>query len=299
MSLRVAVTGSGGQLGRQVLRAFDSKGTSTRGFGRPEFDLERPRSFDALRGWQPDLIVNAAAWTDVDGCARDPERANRVNGAAAGDLAQVAASLGAVIVQVSTNEVFAGDRHEPYTEADEPRPGNPYGASKRLGEQLVEAAGGPHLIVRTAWLFGPGGTNFVTKILAAAEKARTTSTPLRIVADEWGNPTSAVWLAAAIADAAEAAYSGDTASLGLWHLVGQPSTSRAEWARRILAGMGVAVVDIGLRDFPRPSRVPPRAVLASSRPGSPSDVWAAATDQLVADILAPDQERAPRTGAHR
>lgn len=260
---RVAITGAAGQLGRQLVRAFGEAGDEVLALARPDFDITSAPAFESLTNWRPDVVVNSAAWTDVDGCARDPERAMRINGQAAGAVAEAAARAGALIVQISTNEVFDGELDRPYTEEDEPNPINPYGASKLAGERLVAAANPRHLVARTAWLFGPDGTNFVSRILAAAERARAAKEPLRVVDDEWGNPTPAPWLARAIARLIDLHLTGP-AHAGTYHLAGEPALTRFAWARRCLSG-SVVILPIALADYQRPSRVPPRAVLSTSR----------------------------------
>lgn len=259
---RVAITGAAGRLGRELVRAFSGRGDQVLTLARPEFDITRAEDLERLAGWRPEIVVNAAAWTDVDGCARDPERATRINGEAAGAVARTAAEAGAMIVQISTNEVFDGTLDRPYTEEDQANPINPYGASKLAGERAVAAANPRHLIVRTAWLFGPRGTDFVTKILAAAERARAASEPLRVVDDEWGNPTWAPWLADAIA-----ALVSDTrrVTAGVWHLAGEPPTSRWGWANHVLKDVDVQILPITLAEYARPSQPPRRAILDTSR----------------------------------
>jgi dTDP-4-dehydrorhamnose reductase len=285
MTIRVVITGAAGQLGRQLDSAFREHGDATVPLTRPAFDLAETAELD-LRKWEPDVVINAAAWTDVDGCARDPARAELSNGLGAGRVARAAAAVGALAVQVSTNEVFSGEAQRPYVEDDSPEPINAYGASKLLGERLVAAAAtSRHLIVRTAWLFGPGSANFVTKILAAADRAREAGGPLRVVGDEWGNPTATPWVAADIVALVHGALNDDR-RLGIHHRVGEPPTSRAGWARRILTGAGVDIEEISSADYERASRVPLRAVLASTRHlEEPPHDWRSATDALVADIL--------------
>lgn len=260
---RVAITGARGQLGQELVRAFETA-DEVIALARPEFDLIRGSDLVRLGAWRPDVVVNAAAWTDVDGCARDPERAMRVNGAAAGALARVAAEAGAIFVQISTNEVFDGESHRPYTEEDSPRPINPYGASKLLGEAEVAKATPRHLIVRTAWLYGPGERNFPGKIAAVAERMLEEGRPLRVVADEWGNPTDVRWLAPAVRRLVDLAMAGRV-EFGIYHLAGQPATNRLEWARAILRQSPVTIEPMRLDEYPRDSRVPPRAVLDVSR----------------------------------
>lgn len=276
---RVAITGAGGQLGRQLVAAFERAGHDVRGLGRAELDITDPDSADALRDWRPDVVVNSAAWTDVDGCARDPERAMRVNGDGARLVAELAASVGALVVQISTNEVFDGGRDRPYRPEDEPNPINAYGLSKLAGERAVAAATPRHLIVRTAWLFGPGGTNFVTKILAAGERMRDASEPLRLVSDEFGNPTWTPDLAAAIVDAS------GRGRTGVIHLAGTPATSRLEWARVALgaARVEVPIEPVPLSSFERASTPPSRAVLETS-PEGPELPWGPATRAYAAEL---------------
>ena len=151
---RVAITGAGGQLGAELVRAFAAASDEVLALARPDFDITRRGDLERLTAWRPDVVVNSAAWTDVDACARDPERAMGINGEAAGAVARAAAAAGAVIMQISTNEVFDGTLERPYTEADEPNPINPYGASKLAGERAVAGAALRHLVVRSAWLYG-------------------------------------------------------------------------------------------------------------------------------------------------
>jgi dTDP-4-dehydrorhamnose reductase len=271
----VAITGASGQLGRQLDGVYRSRGNDVLRLSRPEFRLEDPETHGGLRTWRPDVIINAAAWTDVDGCALDPRLANQLNGRAPGHLAELARRIGAIMVQISTNEVFDGAENRSYREGDEPSPINPYGASKALGERLVAGAGGPYLIIRTAWLFGPGAPNFVTRILAAADRAKASGEPIRVVNNEWGNPTSAIWLADAIARRVDAIPEDRTA------------VSRAGWAAAIVRNLPVDLAEVQAADFPRSSRVPLHAVLESERSDDQRFAgWELPTSQLVAELLA-------------
>jgi dTDP-4-dehydrorhamnose reductase len=257
---RVAITGAAGQLGRELVHAFRDDGDEVLPLARPDFDITSAIDLGRLTAWRPDIVVNAAAWTDVDACARDPERAMRINGDAAGAVARAAAEVGAMAVQVSTNEVFDGQLDRPYREDDPPAPINPYGASKLAGERAVLAAGPRHLVVRTAWLYGPGERNFPGKIRQVAERMAAEGRPLRVVADEWGNPTDVRWLALALRRLAVLTLDGAT-PFGTYHLAGEPATSRFEWARALLRDVPVEIEPIALAGYPRDSRVPPRAVL--------------------------------------
>ena len=257
--MRVAVVGAGGQLGTELVRAFTEAGSDVVAFARPEFELaEAHRLSGRLDG---DVVVNAAAWTDVDGCARDPERAMALNGVAVGWIAEAADRAAARFVHVSTNEVFDGTSDRPYLETDATNPINAYGRSKLEGERLARRAR-QSVIVRTAWIFG-GPRSFPVKILAAARRGEATATPLRVVDDEFGNPTPAAVLARRMVQLALAGDPPPTV-----HLAGVPPTSRFGWASLILERHGLPPpVPIPSADYERPSRTPLRAVLDTSLAG--------------------------------
>lgn len=282
--MRVAVTGAGGRLGRAVVAALnDAPFTGPHGalaWTRREFDLDAPdTAADLVARARPDAVVHCAAWTDVDGCARDPDLALARNGLATGVLAEECAAGGVDLIVISTNEVFDGRRRDgqPYGPGEEPRPLNPYGASKLAGERAAQIAFegtvGPQLaIARTAWLFGPGKPDFPAKILAAAEKARAAGEPLKVVGDEWGCPTYTVDVADAIVE-----LLGDGAFAGTHHLVNGRFATRADWARHVVgrAQIDVEVVDVPLASWPRPSTPPSWGVLAQTPlpSGEPMRPW--------------------------
>lgn len=307
--MRVAVTGAGGRLGRALLDALaDAQGPGPivpLAWDVPEHDLDDPESPHRLvRRDRPDVVVHTAAWTDVDGCAREPALALRRNGTAAGDLASACVQAGVDLVHVSTNEVFDGGRIDGrgYRPEDEPSPINPYGASKRAGEVAVRAAfvegggivdppgdaaeaGGPQLgIVRTAWLFGPPGNDFPAKILAAADRALAAGEPLRVVGDEIGSPTYTKDLARAIVELV-----ASRALAGIHHVVNGGVVSRAGWARAVLAAARVEVPirEVPLAAWPRASAVPPRAVLEPTPlpSGEPLRSWEAALADYLPTLL--------------
>ena len=269
--MRVAVTGAGGRLGRAVVRALE-EAPFTGPFGpiawsRAIFDLDSPEGVGAtLDRDRPETVVHCAAWTDVDGCARDPELAMRRNGLATGVLAEATAARGIDLIVISTNEVFDGVRTDGpgYGPGDEPNPINGYGASKLAGEVAAGEAyntrvGDPQLgIARTAWLFGPPGDDFPAKILAAAERAVATHEPLRLVADEVGSPSYTHDVAEAIAE-----LIGSAAVGGTHHLVNAGRASRAEWARELLrqARIDIPTEDVPASTWPRASTPPAFAVL--------------------------------------
>lgn len=291
--MRVAVTGAGGRLGRALIAALeDAPFTGPAGplaWSRPTYDLDDPEAAArCIRMTAPEVVVHAAAWTDVDGCAREPERAMRRNAMAVAELAEACARAGIDLVVVSTNEVFDGRRADGrgYAPDDRPHPRNPYGVSKLAGEAAAQAAflrnagvvDGPSVarpastaasapiptapqlaIVRTAWLYGPPGNDFPTRILAAADRARASGEPLRVVGDEIGSPTFAPDLAEGILDLLAA---GTFA--GVHHVVNAGSVSRAGWARHVLAtaGLEVPIAEVPLASWTRSSAPPAWAVLA-------------------------------------
>lgn len=278
---RVAITGSAGRLGRALVDVFGGSGDSLLEVARPQLDITVADDLARIEAWRPDIVINAAAWTDVDGCARDPERARAVNGRAAGELAEAAARCGARFFHVSTNEVFAGDADKPYEPGDPIRPRSSYGASKALGEELVVASGALSTIVRTAWLFGPHGPNFVTKILDAAARAASSGTPLRVVDDEWGNPTWIPSLAGRIRELAN-----DAATPPIVHVAGSPPASRFAWATEVLAAArsGARIAPISSDAFDRASDPPRRAILAVA-PENALD-WREVTERYVRALAA-------------
>jgi dTDP-4-dehydrorhamnose reductase len=239
------------------------------GWARPDYDLDDPPAAARLIARdRPEVVVHAAAWTDVDGCARDPELALRRNRDATGTLAAACAASGTDLVLISTNEVFDGRRTDRrgYRPDDPTDPPNPYGASKLAGEQAARdafgAGRGPALaIVRTAWLYGPPGGDFPSKILAAAERARAAGEVLRVVGDEYGSPTSAADLAEAVS---ELVGSGEIE--GTRHYVNLGAVSRADWARAVLrlAARDVAIEEVPAATWVRASAPPAWAVLESS-----------------------------------
>lgn len=261
MARRVAITGAGGQLGRRLVEAYAAAADEVLALSRPEFDITDAAHHERLAEWHPDLVINAAAWTDVDACAREPERAMRINGVAAGEVAAAAARADAMVIQVSTNEVFDGALERPYREDDATNPINPYGASKLAGERLVAKANPRHLIVRTAWLYDPERERgFPSRIHAAAERAQEAGQPLRVVADEWGNPTPVTWLSIAIR-----AITDRRPETTVLHVAGWPPATRFDWAREELREVEIRIEPMRLADFRRDSRVPPRAVLDLAR----------------------------------
>jgi dTDP-4-dehydrorhamnose reductase len=254
--MRVFITGNRGQLGQALQQVLADECLA--GCDLPDVDVnDRAAIAEAVAAFRPDVVIHAAAWTDVDGCARDPERAYRVNGLGTQNVALACAACGAALAYVSSNEVFDGTATEPYREWDPPHPINPYGRSKAAGEWFTTHLLTRFYIVRTAWLYAPGGRNFPHRILHLADERDS----LRVVVDEVGNPTYAPDLAAAIAALIR------TEAYGVYHLVNDGYCSRYDFARQVLRLTGrerVRVEPIRLADFQRASTPPPFAPLANT-----------------------------------
>ncbi len=302
--MRVAVTGSTGRLGSALVTALgDAPFTGPRGpvaWTRAELDLDAPAGVAAaLDRDRPEVVVHTAAWTDVDGCARDPDLAQRRNGDAAGVLAAACAERGIDLLMISTNEVFAGDRDDQvgYAPTDPTAPPNAYGRSKLAGEQAATTAferstgSGKLGIARTAWLFGPPGRDFPHKILDAASKAGAEGQPLRVVGDEWGTPTYAADVADAIVE-----LLAEDALPGIHHLVNGGIATRATWAEDVLARLGVRVPvePVPATTWARASDPPRWGVLAATPlpSGEPIRPWQAAMAEY-APILRRDRATTP------
>ena len=227
--MRILITGGAGQLGR-ALQTTLAPDHEVAALDLPDFDItDRTAVETALADHRPVVVIHAAALTDVDGCARDPALALRVNGLGTQNVALACAAHGADMVHISTNEVFAGTQPAGYPEWAALSPANPYGASKAAAEHHVRHLLPNHYIVRTAWLYAPGGRNFVHAIL---NRARTTGR-LRVVTDEVGNPTATTDLAAALTQLLT------TRQYGTYHLVNEGVCSRWTFANEIcrLAGL--------------------------------------------------------------
>ena len=261
--MRIFITGCKGQLGRVLYAALAEHALA--GCDLPELDITDRESIGAaISAFAPDVVIHTAAWTDVDGCARDPERAYRVNALGTQNVVLACAACDAAMVHISTNEVFDGRATEPYREWDPPHPINPYARSKAAGEWFVRHLLTRLYIVRTAWLYAPGGRNFPHRIIQLADDASTDSAQggaLRVVTDEVGNPTYALDLAAAIAALIR------TGAYGVYHLTNAGYCSRHDFAREILRISGrehVQVEPITLDDFERASTPPRFAPLANT-----------------------------------
>lgn len=253
--MRIFITGITGQLGRSLQKVLANEGFTV--FDTPRWDITDHTIVQKISELRPDIVIHTAAMTDVEGAAKDPDLAFRVNAFGAQNVAHACLRCNADMVYISTNEVFDGQAGRPYTEEDKPAPINPYGSSKRSGEQMAAHYLRDKLyIVRTAWVYAPGGHNFPAKIIAAADKHG----QLKVVADEVSNPSYAPDLAVAITDLIQ------TGAYGIYHFTNSGYCSRYEFAREILRLSGrekIPIHPITLADYPRASTVPPFTPLAN------------------------------------
>ena len=263
--MKLLVTGRHGQLARSLAeRSVGRDDLELIFVGRPDVDLESPGALaEAIRAARPDVVINAAAYTDVDRAEEEPEHAFRINAEAAGEAAAAAAAVNADIIQISTDYVFNGRTSTPWREDDATGPLNVYGASKLAGEERVRAANSRHLILRSSWLVGPFGRNFVrTMLRLAADRAE-----IRVVADQRGCPTGTLMLADAIlavVDQAGTSLFGRT-----YHVAGKGECSWAELASEVMRASAAAggpdarIIPIPTSEYPTKARRPAYSALDS------------------------------------
>lgn len=248
--MRIAITGSKGQLGSALKKAFNA--AELLEIDLPEHDItDLQRIGEAVGRFAPDLIIHTAAITDVDGCERNPELAYRVNVLGTRNMAVAAQRADAAFVYISTDYVFDGTKREPYWEFDRPNPLSVYARTKWLGEQITRDLLSRYYIARIAWLYGQGPRNFVRTVLRLADERDN----LPMVIDEIGSPTYAV-------DVAQALYRlVQQPAYGIYHLTNAGSCSRYEWAQSILQQSGKELQLRPSQNYPRAARVPKRVTL--------------------------------------
>jgi dTDP-4-dehydrorhamnose reductase len=273
--VRILLTGAGGQLGHDLevtlraheLHVYDHAALDIANRDAVLYEIERVR---------PQWVINAAAFNDVDGAETAVETAFAVNGTGPGYLADAAKGVGASIVHISTDYVFDGRKGTPYTEEDLPNPLSVYAQSKYEGERRVLESGASACVLRTAWLYGRHGRNFVKAILAAASRGG----PLRVVADQVGSPTATADLAHAMAQLIQRPVRG------LFHVANAGSCSRFEFAQAIVRG-AVDVQPISTAESAHPAARPANSSLATVRWNvaglTPLRSWRHALDDFLSD----------------
>ncbi len=275
----VVVTGARGMLGQAVVAAARRRDHEVFALSRAELNVCNSAAVaESLAALAPDVVVNCAAWTDVDGAEADEAAAFECNGVAPGVLATAANTVGARLIHISTDYVFDGSSTRPYVESDPTGPRSAYGRTKLEGEAAVQAAGGAHTIARTAWLFGTGGRNFVATMLSLAADGREA---VRVVSDQIGCPTFAGHLAIALVEIAERRLAG------VMHVAGAGHCSWAELAAEAFSQSGTPcdVIAVGREEFRRAAERPARSILESERPDTPLlPSWQAGVSAYLAEV---------------
>jgi len=265
---KILVTGKNGQVGWELQRTLASLGQVI-AVDVEEMDLSKPDSIrNKVREIAPHIIVNPAAHTAVDKAESEPDLAMAINGTAAGVFAEEAKRLDALLVHYSTDYVFDGTKTSPYVETDHPNPQSVYGKTKLAGEQAIQAVGGKHIILRTSWVYGVHGGNFIKTILRLAKER----SELRIVADQYGAPTWARLLAESTAKIIPQ-FTEDTS--GVYHLTPSGRTNWHEFAEAIvrlarqyddaLKDKSLTIHPIATHEYPVPAKRPANSSLATNK----------------------------------
>jgi dTDP-4-dehydrorhamnose reductase len=260
--MRILITGRNGQVGTELSRLYQSRGDVVLA-GRDECDLSSEQSIrDAVQRVKPAVIINAGAYTAVDQAEKEPGLCFAINAHAPRVLAQEADRLGALLIHYSTDYVFNGEKTQPYLETDPIHPVNVYGESKAAGEAAIAEAASRYLVLRTSWVYGAHGKNFLrTMLRLGAERPE-----LRVVDDQLGAPTSAAAIASATARLVD---QSESIVPGIYHMTAAGSTSWCGFARAIFdAGVlptQPRVQPISSADYPTPARRPANSVLSNDK----------------------------------
>jgi dTDP-4-dehydrorhamnose reductase len=260
---RWVITGAGGMVGTDLRNELTARGEEVVALARQELDVTDSRILRAaMAEHRPAVILNCAAYTKVDLAEQEEGLANAINGSAVELLAEAANEAGALLVHISTDFAFDGTKRTPYEVNDPTGPVSAYGRSKLLGE-LAAAHARQHVIVRTSWLFGVHGPNFVEAIRNQIRKG---TNPLRVVSDQRGRPTYTPHLANAILRLAQVAQH-DPDARGMYHYADEDECSWFDFARAIVEESGAAteVIPVTTDEFPRPAKRPAYSVLSTER----------------------------------
>lgn len=252
--MRILITGAGGQLGRDLVPLLEAEGHDVLGCTRSQLDVTDPaRCRQVMETFQPEVVIHAAAYTAVDQAEGEPALAYQVNAVGAGNVAAAAEAVGARLCYISTDYVFDGMARRPYAETDPVNPQSVYGKSKLAGELAVQLLCSRSYIVRTSWLYGRFGDNFVTAILRSARQKR----DMKVVEDQIGSPTNTADLSRWLLELIQ------TDKYGIYHASNTGSCSRYEFAGAILAeaGFEVEVQPCTTEEYPRPAPRPKYSVL--------------------------------------
>jgi dTDP-4-dehydrorhamnose reductase len=284
--MRVLVTGARGMLGHEVVQTMEMHGHEVWGTdvssSDEHLDITRPDQIRyAIASFRPDWIVNCAAYTNVDAAEDHEEEALLLNAKAPEMLSRTCRKAQVKLAHISTDYVFDGTKDTPYTEDDPPCPVNVYGASKLAGENAIRHQMSDYLIIRTQWLIGLHGRNFVSTILTAAQVRET----LSVVNDQWGAPTFAPDLARAVAALVE------LDARGVFHVCNRGKATWYDLACRAveLVGLATRIVPVSTAEFPRPAKRPPYSVLSTKKftekTGKLMPLWQTSLENHIRDYL--------------
>lgn len=284
---RLLLLGAGGQVGREIAGGAGEAGHELVALDHAGLDITDAAALSrALATARPEVVINAAAYTAVDRAESEPERAHLINAVAPGLIAQACAEQGAALIHLSTDYVFDGTKKGAYVESDPVAPLGVYGASKEAGERAVRAGLARHLIIRTSWVYGIHGANFLkTMLRLASERDR-----LTIVADQRGCPTATRDIAEGLLAAAPLLAAG-TLAPGTYHLAGSGVTSWFDFAAAIVERAGLhtgrhpEIVPIATVDYPTPARRPANSELSSEAFAQASGFRAAPWQDRVAEVV--------------
>ena len=281
--IKAFITGSNGLLGQEVYKIFKDNGWVVTSASHKDLDItDLSQVREVLSIHAPTVLINCAAYTAVDKAEEETERANLVNGLGVRNLALACKELNISLIHISTDYVFDGSGSEPWRIFDERNPINAYGYSKYLGERYLEVISPKYFLVRTSWLFGSGGPNFVSTILSTALKQG----ELRVVNDQFGCPTYAPDLADTLLKLVK------TGAYGVYHVTNQGITNWYEFAKEIVgqAGLKVPVISVSSDEFVRPAKRPKNSALdpfpLKETVGSLLPSWQDALGRFLAEIKA-------------
>lgn len=280
--MKVLIIGSHGMLGMDLVDEF-GRDFEVLGVDQEETDITRLEAcYDTVNAFHPDVIINAAALTNVDYCETHEAEALRINGTGAGNIAKAAESCGALLVHYSTDYVFDGLKPDPYIEEDAPNPISAYGKSKLLGEELIRQHCPDHLILRISWLFGPRGPNFIQKITDAAKQGK----KLRVVEDQIGSPTYTKDVASHTSQMVRSDFRGT------FHLTNQGACSWYELAVLALKCSGmddIPIEPVSSGEYKLPAPRPNNSLLANEHLKKkgllPMRPWEKAVEEYVRCFL--------------
>lgn len=256
-SMKILILGAKGMLGHDLVNIFDDYEVFA--WDLKVIDITNKKIVQRkILGLKPDIVINAAAYTNVDGCERDKKLCMEVNGYAVGYLALACKTCGAILVHYSTDYVFNGQKKEGYKENDKINPLNTYGESKALGEKELMANTDKYYLIRTSWLYGKHGKNFVDTMLNLALENDT----IKVVNDQFGKPTYSKDLAIKTREIIK-----EKKDFGIYHITNEGTTSWYEFTKKIfeLANVKVKVIPVATKQFPRPAKRPHYSALINTK----------------------------------